>query len=230
MQPSTWTIRIAHEYPPAAHMEDLELIYKKVWDHYNQITNFTKAEFDQIVELSTIVTLKKGELVFKQGTIPKYGGYIIRGAVRYFHTDNDRREITTGFQFEDDCFGDMRSILFNEPASLSLQAIEETTIGRLDKSHYLHLFDHCKPFAKVMLLALEKNYNQLVGETIQRIDREAQERYVKMMSQYPHILQRVPQRHIASYLGIKPQSLSRIRKSITERPTTAMQYSVQLRH
>ena len=54
-------------------MQDLELIYKKVWEHYNQITHFTKEEFDQIVELSTLVTLEKGELVFKQGTIPKYG-------------------------------------------------------------------------------------------------------------------------------------------------------------
>ena len=80
----------------------------------------------------------------------------------------------------------MRSILFNEPAKLSLQAMEEITIGRVDKSHYLHLFDHCKPFAKVMLLALEKNCNDLVGETIERIGREAEERYVKMLSQYPH--------------------------------------------
>ena len=206
-------------------MQDIELIYKKVWDHYNQITHFSKEEFDQIVELSSIATVKKGELLFKQGTIPKYGGYIIRGAVRYFHMDSDRREITTGFQFEDDCFGDMRSILFNEPAKLSLQAIEETTVGRLDKSHYLHLFDHCKPFAKVMLLALEKNYNNLVGETIERIDREAEDRYVKMLNQYPHILQRVSQRHIASYLGIKPQSLSRIRKNIMERPAAALRLS-----
>ena len=205
-------------------MQDLDLIYKKVWDHYNQIAQFSKEEFDQIVELSSIVTLKKGEMVFKQGTIPKYGGYIIRGAVRYFHTDSYRQEITTGFHFEDDCFGDMRSILFNEPAKLSLQAMEETTIGRLDKSHYLHLFDHCKPFAKVMLLALEKSNNDLVGETIERIDREAEERYVNMLNQYPHILQRVSQRHIASYLGIKPQSLSRIRKNIMERPSS-MRYS-----
>lgn len=206
-------------------MQDIELIYKKVWDHYNQITHFSKEEFDQIVELSSIATVKKGELLFKQGTIPKYGGYIIRGAVRYFHTDIDRRETTTGFQFEDDCFGDMRSILFNEPAKLSLQAIEETTIGRLDKSHYLHLFDHCKPFAKVMLLAVEKSYNDLVGETIERIDHEAEDRYIKMLHQYPHILQRVSQRHIASYLGIKPQSLSRIRKNIMERPAPALRLS-----
>jgi len=206
-------------------MQDLELVFKKVWDHYNQITHFTKEEFDQIVDRATIQTLKKGEVVYKQGTIPKYGGYIIRGSLRYFHTDSDRKEITTGFQFEDNCFGDMRSILFNEPAKLSVQAMEETTIGRLDKCHYLDLFDNCKPFAKVMLLALEKNYNDLVGETIERIDQEAEERYMKMLDQYPHILQRVSQRHIASYLGIKPQSLSRIRKNIMERRLPAMRLS-----
>ena len=164
-------------------------------------------------------------MVYKQDGIPKYGGYIIRGGLRYFHTDGDRKEITTGFHFEDDCFGDMRSILFNEPAAVSLQAIEETTIGRLDKSHYVHLFETCRPFAKVMLLALEKNYNALVKETIERIDQEAEERYLKMLTQYPQILRRVSQRHIASYLGIKPQSLSRIRKNIMDRPHETLRLS-----
>ena len=201
-------------------MHDQEAIYQRIYSHFNKITPFSKEEFDQLINLSTLTLLKKGELVYKQGTIPKYGGYIVNGALRYLYTDINRREITTGFQFEDTCFGDLRSIFYNEPAKTSLQAIEDTVVGRLDKSHYLQLFDECKPFARVMMLSLENRYNELVGETIERIDREAEERYLKMLQLYPHILQRVSQRQIASYLGIKPQSLSRIRKNIMERPTS----------
>ena len=199
-------------------MHDFEAICQKIYAHYNAITPFTKEEFEKIVSLSTVATLKKGEFVYKQGTIPKYGGYVIQGGLRYFHTDDGRKEITTGFQFEDTCFGDLRSIFFNERAFTSLQALEDTVIGRLDKCHYLKLFDECKPFAKVMVLSLESRYNELMGETIERLDHEAEERYRKMLDLHPHILQRASQRHIASYLGIKPQSLSRIRKNIMERP------------
>jgi CRP-like cAMP-binding protein len=65
-----------------------------------------------------------------------------------------------------------------------------------------------------MVLSLERRYNEMVSETIDRIDQEAEDRYLKMLNIYPQIVQRVTQRHIASYLGIKPQSLSRIRKNL----------------
>lgn len=196
-------------------MIDPEATYNKIWAHFSQITPFSRAEFDQVVSLTSFETLKKGDIVYKQGTIPAYGGYVVKGGLRYYYTPPmASREVTTGFQFEETCFGDLRSIFYNEKALTSLQAIEDTVIGRLDKVHYLNLFDTCKPFARAMVLSLESKYNELMSETIERLDREAEERYLKMMAEYPHILQRVSQRHIASYLGIKPQSLSRIRSRI----------------
>ena len=203
-------------------MVDYELIYNKIWSHFSQITPFSKAEFAKLAALTTFQTLKKGDILYKQGSIPAYGGYIVQGALRNFYSPPlERREVTTSFQFEETCFGDLRSTFYNEPALTSLQAIEDTVIGRLDRLHYLHLFDTCKPFARVMILSLESKYSELLGETIERIDREAEERYLKMLNQYPQILQRVSQRYIASYLGIKPQSLSRIHKNIMTRSSLA---------
>lgn len=197
-------------------MHDYDSLCNKIWAHYNEMTPFPREEFNKVASLATLVTVKKGDWIYKQGTLPKYGGYIISGALRYVYTDHHRREVTTGFQFEETCFGDLRSIFYNENAMTSLQAIEDTKLLRLDKCHYLQLFDECKPFAKVMILSLESRYNEMLSDTIDRIDREAEDRYLKMLTLYPKILQRVTQRHIASYLGIKPQSLSRIRKNIME--------------
>jgi CRP-like cAMP-binding protein len=202
-------------------MLDYELTCQKIWAHFNQIIPFSKEEFEMVAALSYPSVIKKGEVLYRQGSVPSFGGFIIQGGLRYFYTQkSDRKEISTAFQFEDSCFGDLRSIFYNEPAITSLQAIEDTIIGRLDKTHYLHLFDHCKPFAKLMILSQEYRYNELMGETIERLDHEAEERYLKMLNLYPHILQRVSQRQIASYLGIKPQSLSRIRKNIVERSSS----------
>jgi CRP-like cAMP-binding protein len=203
-------------------MIDYEQAYLRAWQHYNQITPFTKEEFDFVASFSQVNEVKKGEMIYKQGSIPLYGGYIFKGSLRHFHTEkNERKETTVGFEFEDSCFGDLRSIFYNEAAVTSLQAMEDIIIGRLDKKHYLYLFENCKPFAKLMLLAMEKRFNDLMNETIQTRNEEAEERYLNMVETYPYILQRVPQRYIASYLGIRPQSLSRIRKNITTKAPCA---------
>ena len=188
-----------------------------MWEHHNKVVPFSKEEFDMMMDLGEIYTMKKGEFFFKQGRLPAYGGYIFQGALRRFYTDPvSGEETTVGFEFEDSCLGDLRSIFCDEPATTSLQALEETIIGRLSKKYYPWLVDHCKPFAKMMLLSMEKRYNSLISESVQTRNEEAEDIYLKMLENFPHILQRVPQRHIASYLGIKPQSLSRIRKNICD--------------
>jgi CRP-like cAMP-binding protein len=194
--------------------------YDRAWSHYCAMTPFPKADFDLVFSCSRFSVVRKHEYVFKQGTVPLFGGYVFEGSLRQFVTDKRTREETIlGFNFEDSCFGDVRGIFFNEPSRTSLQAIEDTLVGRLDKEDYLYLFDNCKSFARLMMLAQERRNTELVMESIESRNVEAEDRYLKMLTMYPQILQRVSQRDIASYLGIKPQSLSRIRKNITQVPT-----------
>lgn len=197
-------------------MIDFHEARQRIWAHYNMIVTFSRAEIDMVMDRSEVRTLRKGEFVYKQGRIPPYGGYVYHGALRRFHTDpQTKNETTVGFEFEDTCVGDLRSIFYNESTHTSLQALEYTVLGTLKKEHYLYLVDHCKPFAKLMLLAMENRYNTLLADTIKSRNEEAEEKYLKMVQDFPHVLQRVPQRYIASYLGIKPQSLSRIRRNIS---------------
>ncbi|HEX5169511.1 MAG TPA: Crp/Fnr family transcriptional regulator [Cyclobacteriaceae bacterium] len=189
--------------------------YQRVREYFNSIVPFTKEEFDKVTSLAKPFRLKKGELIYEQGNVPEYGGFILQGCMRNFFTSDDGQEDTTvGFKFENTCFADLRSIFYEEPAITSLQALEDTLIVRFEKADYLHLFDTCNSFAKLMLLVMEHRYNELINETIKRKNEQAEERYLKMLEDFPRILQRVPQRYVASYLGIKPQSLSRIRKNI----------------
>jgi CRP-like cAMP-binding protein len=198
-------------------MIDIQEARLRVWKHYNKIITFSREDFAMVIDRSELLTLRKGDYVYKQGKIPAYGGYVYRGALRHFHTHPySGNETTVGFQFEDACIGDLRSIFYNEPTSTSLQALEDTVLAILKKEHYLYLVDHCRPFAKMMLLAMEQRYNTLLGETIKNRNEEAEEKYLKLLQDLPQVLRRVPQHYIASYLGIRPQSLSRIRKNICE--------------
>jgi len=194
--------------------------YERVWSHYNSMTPFSRTDFDVVISCSSYALVRKSDFIFKQGTIPTFGGYVFQGSLRQFITDkNTREETVVGFNFEDSCFGDVRGIFYNEPSRTSLQAMEDTLIGRLDKEHYLYLFDNCKSFARLMMVALEMRNAELVQESFESKNIEAEDRYLKMISAYPHILLRASQRDIASYLGIKPQSLSRIRKNISQAPS-----------
>ncbi|MEJ1237071.1 Crp/Fnr family transcriptional regulator [Chryseolinea sp. T2] len=191
--------------------------YDRVWCHYNAMTPFSREDFDMVVSCSRYSVIRKNEFVFKQGSIPTFGGYVFKGCLRQFIADkNTREETVVGFNFEDSCFGDIRGIFYNEPSHTSLQAMEDTIIGRLDKEHYLSLFDNCKSFARLMMVAQERRNSELVQECFETKNVEAEVRYLKMLTTYPHILLRASQRDIASYLGIKPQSLSRIRKNISQ--------------
>src|SRR5687767_14310574 len=103
-------------------MMNYEEAYLRAWHHHNQVTPFTKEEFDFMSSFTQLYQLKKGEMIYKQGSIPRYGGYIFEGSMRHFHTfKNEKKETTIGFEFEDSCFGDLRSIFYNEPAVASLQ-------------------------------------------------------------------------------------------------------------
>jgi CRP-like cAMP-binding protein len=196
--------------------------YHQLWEYFNRIVPFTREEFNQITDFAKPYRLKKGEIVYEQGNIPSYGGFILEGSMRNFYkTDDEQDDITVGFKFEKSCFADVRSIFYHEPAITSLETLEDALIIRLERPNYLHLFDSCNAFAKLMLLLMEHRYNELINETIKRKNEQAEERYLKMLKEYPGILQRVPQRYVASYLGIKPQSLSRIRKNIMMQERTS---------
>lgn len=191
--------------------------YKRVWSHYNAMTPFSRKDFDLIAACSHYSVIRRNDFVFRQGTVPAFGGYIFKGCLRQFIVDKHTGDETViGFSFEDSCFGDVRGFFYDEPSATSLQATEDTVIGRLDKEHYLFLFDNCKSFARLIMMALEKRNTELVQESVESRNIEAEDRYLKMLIAYPHILQRASQRDIASYLGIKPQSLSRIRRNISQ--------------
>lgn len=190
-------------------------VYHRAWERFSSITPFSKKEFDRVASLTTPYLLKKGDIVFRQGDIPDFGGFIIKGCLRHFHiSDDGQAETTVGFEFENSCFGDLSNIFHHEPSMTSLQALEDTVVARLDKVHYQYLLERCRPFLNFVLLSIEKRYNELITDLIHRRNESAEDRYLNMIRMYPHILRRVPQQYIASYLGIKPQSLSRIRKNI----------------
>lgn len=181
----------------------------------DQLTSFsflTDSEVDRIIDLTFIEELNTGDYWFQSGMIAKHVAFIYSGYLRkYFIVDGIEK--TDFFYFENSFTGDLPSILSNSPCKSFNIAMEPTTLIAL-------------PFYQLNELALKSsNIEHMLRQFIQLgfvkyydkatafLLKSPKERYKDLISEYPEISKRVKQYHIASYLGITPQHLSRIRAS-----------------
>jgi CRP/FNR family transcriptional regulator, anaerobic regulatory protein len=160
------------------------------------------------------VTSVKNTVLEMQGTIPRYLYFVSAGFMRLFYADDNGAEATTYFGTPGDFIAPFLSFINGVKAKESVACITDCEILRILKTDLAELIsksDNFKQFSLVIfeqaIGAAEKRANDLATLT-------AGQRYGKLMKQQPEILQHVPIQYIASFLGIKPESLSRIRRQM----------------
>lgn len=156
--------------------------------------------------------LGKDELLLKEGKICRHLYFIEKGLLRYF-ISKDGNEITKFFTDAPYCFTSQVSFTTEMPATENIQAVEESIIWQttLKQANELLELKSWNTFIRKLIQEVQC-YTE---EILQEIQTEtAENRYKKMMETNPQLLQRIPLKHVASYFGIAPQSLSRIRKKI----------------
>jgi len=159
-------------------------------------------------------TIAKGDLLLKEGEICRHLYFVEKGLVRYF-INNDGRDITHFFAAENDFACNYESLLNNGPSRKNIQAIEETTVWTISQSD-LHLFyKQVEQGERFGRLLMEKELLNTIARFLEHYTHSPEQRYQDFLSQFSSLQQRIPQYYIASYVGVQPPSLSRIRKRIT---------------
>jgi len=150
----------------------------------------------------------------KAGQVAKYKAYINKGSTRTFTTDEKGGEHILYFSFEDWWIGDLESFYNQQPATLSIQAMEDCELICLPKTDLERLGEQ---IPKLKQLFAEKEKKSLFAH-VQRLNEvktmSAEDRYLNLINKHPEIFQRIPLQYIAMYLDIEPQSLSRMRKRL----------------
>lgn len=154
---------------------------------------------------------EKDELVTDFGIVEKYFYFVTNGVIRgYFIKDGNEHNM--GFSYEGDFSGVYDSFLHQKPATYSMQALTKVTGFRITHENLMKLFDDHKVFERWGRLFNEMILTGL-GVFIQSIIADsAEERFRQLMKRSPHILQLIPQKHLASYLSMSPETFSRMRK------------------
>jgi len=160
-------------------------------------------------------SLQKGELLLSEGEVCQFLAFICSGALVYYYCNDNGAEITTDFAFENQFVTDNRSRLSNSPSHLNIKATEPADLVLLYESDLNELYRLLPKMERVGRMLIEQAYVRLVQLSLDLQILSAEERYLKLTREYPQALQRLPLYHIATYLGIAPKSLSRIRGKLS---------------
>lgn len=158
-------------------------------------------------------TILKGDYFLEAGIMANEGAYIVKGLVRGFYL-KENQEITYDFRKEGNFITGLPSYLYNIPSYASVQALEDTELLVINYQNLKDLYNYSRNYEKFGRTILEKLYAEQVLRIHSFISETAQERYERLCREHPDLLERAPLYHIASYLGIKPESLSRLRRQI----------------
>jgi len=158
--------------------------------------------------------LKSGDYFLEEGQLCRHVGFIEQGLVRY-HMNDDGNQKTLYFNKEGEFVCNYQSFLPREPSNTNIQAIEDTTMQVINHTDLQRLYSGVLEGEKLGRLAIEHVFLSSMQQLKSFYKDSPAARYQHFLRAYPDLAQRIPQYYIASYVGIKPQSLSRIRKKLS---------------
>jgi CRP-like cAMP-binding protein len=157
--------------------------------------------------------LSKNEYLLTEGKICRHLYFLEQGALRGFY-NLDGKEITHWFGFENDFVTSFHSFITRQPAIENIQLLEGSVLWAISKETLESLFNQYHEIERLVRIVQEKYYIRLEERFVNAQFKTATERYENLLIQTPYILERVPLGHIASFLGITQETLSRIRSRI----------------
>lgn len=160
--------------------------------------------------------LRKGEHLLQAGQICKSVFFIEKGLVRYY-TSIEGEEKTSYFNKEGEFVCDYISFLPQQPSHTNIQALEDATVYSISQANMDLLYQQVEQGERFGRLAISDVFVSAIHQINSLYTDPPELRYQTFLDKFPDIAQRIPQYYIASYVGIKPQSLSRIRKRIAQK-------------
>jgi len=186
------------------HFRDKFSLLNPFWDKY--------LEYQQRLELPAKTTL------LEEGKVSGQYIFIEKGCVRLFF-NNDGSDKTVQFFFENEGLTSFESFVNNAPSAFTIETIEPSVVYLLPKQYVIQLMDelsHEPDFLKMMMQLSSLRQTHYINEFVSFIRDTPEERYQKLLTDRPHIVQRVPQHYIASYLGVSTVHLSRIKSKLAK--------------
>lgn len=161
--------------------------------------------------------VSKHEMLLQEGEVCRNTFFVEKGLLRMYSIDKNGKEHVIQFAPENWLIGDRSSLYFNEKSRYYIEAVEESEVLFLQPDFFSKLLEEFPNTIEKNDLIIQKHVKSLQDRINSLLGETAEERYLKFIKMYPDLLLRVPQWMIASYLGITPESLSRVRKELAKK-------------
>lgn len=186
-------------------------MYELILKNISRFINLNEGEKNFFTSLLKVKKLRKRQFLLQEGEVGRYQYFIKKGCLRTYTIDDKGQEHIIQFAIEDWWTGDMYSFLTQTPAKLNIEAIEDSELFCIDNPSLEILYHKVPKFERFFRLLLQNAFIANQSRIIESMSLTADERYCKFIERYPAMERRLPLKHIASYLGITAESLSRIR-------------------
>ena len=189
---------------------------EKLINIINKTVTLTPNDVQLCDQFFETVLISKNTILEEQDKIPAYLYFISSGFVRLFYKDENGDEITTNLSSSNAFIASFMSLIHQKKAKENVECITECEIVKIHRNNLLALIDKSENFKQFSLIIFEHAITSTENRANDLATLSAEQRYKKLMENQPEILQNVPIQYIASFLGMKPESLSRIRKQMSK--------------
>ncbi|WP_394343122.1 Crp/Fnr family transcriptional regulator [Pedobacter kyonggii] len=168
-----------------------------------------------LAERTTHRKIKRRQMILQEGFVCKHYTFVEQGCFKMYGIDEKGTEHNLGFAAENDWVADLGSFYSGKPSKLFIEAIEPSTILQIEHQDLLYLYVNSPKFDRNFRVIVEEKFIELQNRLLQNFSSNAEQRYLDFLAQYAALASRLPNTQIASYLGITPEFLSKIRKNIS---------------
>lgn len=188
---------------------------KKLVDFLSQYSKAPQSDIEEIITKLDIVKKNKGNTLIKQGEPIAYCYFIVEGCVRQFTIDEEGEEITVDFLCEHQAVAIFDLPETNASSPYTFECIDDCLLIKGDLNTEDTMFEDY-PFLKYLIMNMLQTFlSKRIESSVQHLSKSPMQRYQSLLKSHVHILDLAPQHQIASYLGITPESLSRIKRRMS---------------
>lgn len=187
-------------------------------DHFQKYIPLNEAEVKLLEGRVSSRKIKRKQMILQEGFVCKHYTFVVEGCFKMYGVDDKGYEHNIQFAAEGDWIADIGSFHSKKPSKLFIEAIEPSEIFQIEQPDLYFLYINIPKLDRIFKVIVENKYVELQNRVLQNFSSTAEQRYLGFLEQYANLANRLPNTQIASYLGITPEFLSKIRKDLSRKP------------